>query len=238
MVPLSGPGRQGIPDRWARDVIDDVNSSGASRLGGAKLKLVLYDTGDSAEGRTPRSWWRRARCGRRHRLLALELHPRGDRVTERAEHAVDHAVLPDLITGRGFNHLPDADRGARPPRCCRTSTSRQVGGRQATKVAFIGDNSASSVSFMKAIPAAWRGPRPHDRGRRGLHHLADATTLQKIRSGRPTSSSCSRRTSATTSCSSTSSPSADHRQRDSAGRRRWHDGARAGQGRGHGAPEG
>jgi len=65
LVPLSGAwARQGILKQMGADLaIEDVNSSGGIKaLGGAKLKLVTYDTGDSARRpRTPRSaWWRRS----------------------------------------------------------------------------------------------------------------------------------------------------------------------------------
>src|SRR5215470_5456115 len=52
VVPLSGPwARQGILEQMGAELaIDDVNSSGGIKaLGGAKMKLVLYDTGDTAE---------------------------------------------------------------------------------------------------------------------------------------------------------------------------------------------
>ena len=52
LVPLSGPwARQGILKQMGAELaIDDVNNSGGIKaLGGAKMKLVLYDTGDSAE---------------------------------------------------------------------------------------------------------------------------------------------------------------------------------------------
>ena len=52
VVPLSGPwARQGILEQMGAELaIDDVNGSGGIKaLGGAKLKLVLYDTGDTAE---------------------------------------------------------------------------------------------------------------------------------------------------------------------------------------------
>src|SRR4051794_35034561 len=58
LVPLSGPwARQGILEQMgARLAIDDINSAGGIKsMGGAKLKLVEYDTQDSAEkeGRGP-----------------------------------------------------------------------------------------------------------------------------------------------------------------------------------------
>src|SRR6202008_3336079 len=52
VVPLSGPwARQGILEQMGAEMaIDDVNNGGGIKaLVGAKLKLVLYDTGDSAE---------------------------------------------------------------------------------------------------------------------------------------------------------------------------------------------
>ena len=52
LVPLSGPwARQGILEQMgARLAIDDINSAGGIKsMGGAKLKLVEYDTQDSAE---------------------------------------------------------------------------------------------------------------------------------------------------------------------------------------------
>ncbi|HEY7541958.1 MAG TPA: ABC transporter substrate-binding protein, partial [Methylomirabilota bacterium] len=52
VVPLSGPwARQGQLEQLGAELaIEDVNKAGGIKaLGGAKLKLVLYDTGDSAE---------------------------------------------------------------------------------------------------------------------------------------------------------------------------------------------
>ena len=52
LVPLSGPwARQGILEQMgARMAIDDINNAGGIKsMGGAKLKLIEYDTQDSAE---------------------------------------------------------------------------------------------------------------------------------------------------------------------------------------------
>ena len=62
LVPLSGPwARQGILKQMGADLaIDDVNKGGGIKaLGGAKLKLVVYDTGDTdaASNRNPCSEW-------------------------------------------------------------------------------------------------------------------------------------------------------------------------------------
>ena len=52
IVPLSGPwARQGVLERMGAEMaIDDINNYGGIKsLGGAKVKLVTLDTGDSAE---------------------------------------------------------------------------------------------------------------------------------------------------------------------------------------------
>src|SRR5258706_14653523 len=52
VVPLSGAwARQGILEQMGAEMaIEDVNKAGGIKaLGGAKMKLVLYDTGDTAE---------------------------------------------------------------------------------------------------------------------------------------------------------------------------------------------
>src|SRR5713226_6067811 len=52
VVPLSGPwARQGLLERMGADMaIDDINKSGGiAALGGAKMKLIVLDTGDATE---------------------------------------------------------------------------------------------------------------------------------------------------------------------------------------------
>ena len=52
IVPLSGPwARQGLLERMGAEMaIDDINKAGGIKaLGGAKMKLVIADAGDSAE---------------------------------------------------------------------------------------------------------------------------------------------------------------------------------------------
>ena len=198
VVPLSGPwARQGILEQMGAELaIDDVNKAGGVKaLGGAKLKLVLYDTGDSAEKAKNAA----------QRLVAQEPDVVGGigswlssftlavtEVTERAELPWLTLSYSDLITGRGFKYIfqtsPTAETQATAllPRIVDLATKSGAG--KPTKVAFVGDNSASSVSFMKAI----RGGVAKDLGLTIVADevftppLADATTLvQKIRSGRP-----------------------------------------------------
>ena len=198
LVPLSGPwARQGILKQMGAELaIEDVNNSGGVKaLGGAKLKLVIYDTGDSAEKAKNAA----------QRLVAQEPDVVGGmgswlssftlavtEVTERADMPWLTLSYSDLITGRGFKYVfqssPTAESQATAllPRVVDLATKSGAG--KPTKVAFVGDNSASSVSFMKPI-------REHVAKDLGLTivadevftpPLADATTLvQKIRSGRP-----------------------------------------------------
>ena len=198
VVPLSGAwARQGILKQMGADLaIDDVNKGGGIKaLGGAKLKLVVYDTGDTAEKAKNAA----------QRLVAQEPDVVGGmgswlssftlavtEVTERAELPWLTLSYSDLITGRGFKYVfqssptAEAQATALLPRIVDLATRST--GKRPTKVAFIGDNSASSVSFMKAI----RGGVAKDLGLTIVADetytppLADATTLvQKIRSGRP-----------------------------------------------------
>ena len=198
LVPLSGAwARQGILKQMGADLaIDDVNKGGGIKaLGGAKLKLVVYDTGDTAEKAKNAA----------QRLVSQEPDVVGGmgswlssftlavtEVTERAELPWLTLSYSDLITGRGFKYVfqssptAEAQATALLPRV--VDLASKAGSGRPTKVAFIGDNSASSVSFMKAI----RGGVAKDLGLTIVADetytppLADATTLvQKIRSGRP-----------------------------------------------------
>jgi branched-chain amino acid transport system substrate-binding protein len=198
VVPLSGPwARQGILEQMGAELaIDDVNKSGGIKaLGGAKMKLVLYDTGDTAEKAKNAA----------QRLVAQEPDVVGGigswlssftlavtEVTERAELPWLTLSYSDLITGRGFKFVfqsaptADAQATALLPRVVDLAT--KAGSGRPAKVAFVGDNSAAVVSFMKPI-------RDHVAKDLNLTivadevytpPLADATTLvQKIRSGRP-----------------------------------------------------
>src|SRR5262250_1395700 len=161
VVPLSGPwARQGILEQMGAELaIDDVNNSGGIKaLGGAKLKLVLYDTGDTAEKAKNAA----------QRLVAQEPDVVGGmgcwlstftlaatEVSERAELPWLTLSYSDAITGRGFKYVfqssPTADQQAEELLPAVVELAEKTTGKRPTKVAFIGDNSAAPVSFMKAI---------------------------------------------------------------------------------------
>src|SRR3954447_6180565 len=198
LVPLSGPwARQGILEQMgARMAIEDINNAGGIKaLGGAKMKLIEYDTGDSAEKAKDAA----------QRMIAQEPDLVGGfgcwlstftlaatEVTERAELPWLTLSYSDAITGRGYKYVfqssPTADSQAEELLPNVVELAEKATGKRPTKIAFIGDNSAAPVSFMKAV-------RDHVLANTKLTSVADevytppltdATTMvQRIRSGRP-----------------------------------------------------
>jgi branched-chain amino acid transport system substrate-binding protein len=198
LVPLSGPwARQGILEQMgARMAIDDINNAGGIKaLGGAKMKLLEYDTQDSAEKAKDAA----------QRMLSQNPDVVGGfgcwlstftlavtEVTERAELPWLTLSYSDLITNRGFHYVfqssPTADAQAEALVPMVVDLAQKASGKRPTKVAMLGDNTAASVSFYKPI---------HDHVLKDLNltmvsdqvytpPLTDATTLvQGIRSARP-----------------------------------------------------
>ena len=198
MVPLSGPwARSGLLEQMgARMAIDDINAAGGIKsLGGAKLKLIEFDAGDSAEKAKDAA----------QRMIAQEPDLAGGfgawlstftlaitEVTERAELPWMTLSYSDLITGRGFKYVfqssPTADAQAAQLVPIIMKLAEKATGKRPTKVAIVGDNSASSVSFYKPL-------KDHVFKDQGLTlvadevyapPLSDATSIvQKLRSGKP-----------------------------------------------------
>ena len=198
LVPLSGPwARQGILEQMGgRMAIDDINAAGGIKsMGGAKLKLIEYDTQDSAEKAKDAA----------QRMVAQEPDLVGgfgcwlSTFTLAATEVTERAGLPwltlsysDLITGRGFKNVfqssPTADAQATQELPMIVDIATKATGKKPTKVAFVGDNSASSVSFMKPM-------RDHLAKEQGLTIVADevyappltdaTTMIQHLRSSRP-----------------------------------------------------
>ena len=198
LVPLSGPwARSGLVEQMgARMAIDDVNAAGGIQaLGGAKLTLIEYDAGDSSEKAKNAA----------QRMVAQEPDIAGGfgswlssftlavtEVTERANLPWLTLSYSDLITGRGFKNVfqlsPTANKQAEDLIPILMALAEKTTGRRPTKMAIIGDNTASSESFLKPI-------RGHVVADQKLNivvdqiftpPLSDATTLvQPIRSARP-----------------------------------------------------
>ena len=198
LVPLSGPwARSGLLEQMgARMAIDDVNAAGGIKaLGGAKLKLLEFDAGDSAEKAKDAA----------QRMVAQEPGLAGGfgcwlssftlaatEVTERAELPWLTLSYSDLITNRGFKYVfqssPTADAQAEEIVPIIAAMAEKATGKKPTRVAVVGDNSASTVSFLKPI-------RDHVLKNLGMTlvvdeiytpPLADATSIvQKLRAGKP-----------------------------------------------------
>jgi branched-chain amino acid transport system substrate-binding protein len=198
LVPLSGPwARSGLLEQMgARMAIEDVNAAGGIKsLGGAKMKLMEFDAGESAEKAKDAA----------QRMIAQEPDLAGGfgcwlstftlaatEVTERAELPWLTLSYSDLITNRGFKYIfqssPTADSQAEEMVPLMMDLATKASGKRPTKIALVGDNSASSVSFFRPI-------RDHVVKNMGLTivadeiytpPLADATTIgQKLRSGKP-----------------------------------------------------
>ena len=163
VVPLSGPwARQGVLERMGAEMaIDDINKSGGIKsVGGAKMKLIVLDTGDSAEKAKNAA----------QRLVAQNPDVVGGigawlssftlavtEVTERAELPWLTLSYSDVITGRGFHYVfqtsATADRQAELALPTIMELAVKVTGKKPTSTGVIQDNTASPVSFMKPMRA-------------------------------------------------------------------------------------
>lgn len=198
IAPLSGPwARQGdLMVKGAQMAIDDINSGGGiTSMGGAKLRLVTADAGDSTEKAKNAA----------QRFVASEPDMVGatgawlssftlavTEVTERAEMPMLTLSYSDQITARGFKYVfqtsPTAGAqsvGAMP---AIVELGKVATGQQLKTIGIIGDNTASPVSFLKPM-------REGGLAQMGIKltmdeiftpPLADATSVvQKLRSARP-----------------------------------------------------
>ena len=163
VVPLSGPwARQGQVERMGAEMaIDDINKAGGIKsLGGAKMKLVVLDTGDSAEKAKNAA----------QRLVAQNPDVIGGigawlssftlaitEVTERAELPWLTLSYSDVITGRGFHYVfqtsATADRQSELALPTIIDLAQSATGKKPTTTGVIQDNTAAPVSFMKPMRA-------------------------------------------------------------------------------------
>jgi branched-chain amino acid transport system substrate-binding protein len=163
VVPLSGPwARQGQLERMGAEMaIDDINKSGGIKsLGGAKMKLILLDTGDSAEKAKNAA----------QRLVAQNPDVVGGvgawlssftlavtEVTERAELPWLTLSYSDVITGRGFRYVfqtsATGDRQSELALPAIMELAEKTTGKEPTTTGVIQDNTAAPVSFMKPMRA-------------------------------------------------------------------------------------
>lgn len=197
IAPLSGPwARQGeLMIKGANLAIDHINAAGGIKaLGGAKMKLLTFDAGDSAE-KAKNAAQRMvsqepdlvAATGAWLSSFTLAV----SEVTERAELPLTTLSYSDQITARGFKHVfqtsatADAQANTAVPAILAVADRA---GKKLSTVGIVQDNTASAVSFAKAM---------REGGLQKLNlklvvdetftpPLSDATPLiQKVRSAKP-----------------------------------------------------
>ncbi|HVY43755.1 MAG TPA: ABC transporter substrate-binding protein [Hyphomicrobiaceae bacterium] len=198
IAPLSGPwARQGELMKMGGDLaVKHINAQGGIKaLGGAKLQLLTFDAGDSAEKAKNAA----------QRMIAQEpdlVAASGawlssftlavSEVTERAELPLLTLSYSDQITARGFKHIfqtsPTGGTQATVATPTLVDLALKATGKKPSTVAIVMDNTAAPVSFAKPM-------REGGLENLGLKlvvdeiftpPLADATSMiQKVRSARP-----------------------------------------------------
>ena len=198
LVPLSGVNaRNGqLEQMGARMAIEEVNAAGGIKsMGGAKLKLLEFDAGDSPEKAKDAA----------QRMIAQEPDLAGgfgcwhSGLTLAATEVTERADLPwltlsysDLITNRGFKNVfqssPPADLQSKELLPIIIELATKATGKKPTRAAIVGDNNPAVVSFLKPM----RDYMFKDAGITLVADeiftapLADATTIvQKLRSAKP-----------------------------------------------------
>jgi branched-chain amino acid transport system substrate-binding protein len=198
IVPLSGPwARQGeLEQKGAQMAIDEINESGGIKsMGGAKMKLIVADAGDSAEKAKNAA----------QRLVAQEPDLVGGvgswlssftlavtEVTERAEIPWFTLSYADSITSRGFKYVFQTSMPGDVQAVEALPTIIQLGkaatGKAPKTIGMISDNTAAPQSYAKPM----RDPGIAKQGVKLVMDeiytppLSDATPLvQKLRSTKP-----------------------------------------------------
>ncbi len=163
IVPISGPwARQGQVMKMGADLaIETINSQGGIKaLGGAKLKLIVFDTGDSVEKAKNAA----------QRMVADSPNLVGatgsylssftlavTEVTERAQLPMLTFSYSDMITARGFKYVfqtsATGDQQAEGSLPALMEIAEKATGKRPKTVGIIMDNTAASVSFVKPIKA-------------------------------------------------------------------------------------
>ena len=198
IAPMSGPwARQGdLMLKGANLAIDDINKAGGIKaLGGAKLKLIIFDAGDSVEKAKNAA----------QRMVAQEPDLIGatgawlssftlgvTEVTERAELPILTLSYSDQITARGFKYVfqtsPTGGAQANSALPALVKLAETASGKKPETVAIIMDNTAAPMSFAKPM-------REGGIAKLGLKLVVDETftpplsdctpLVQKVRSSRP-----------------------------------------------------
>ena len=198
IAPMSGAyARQGQVMKMAADMaIESINQQGGIKsMGGAKLKLLVFDAGDSVE-RAKNAAQRMvadspnlvAATGAYLSSFTLAV----TEVTERAALPLVTFSYSDLITSRGFKYVFQTSatgvqqaEGSLP---ALMDMAEKATGKRPQTIGIVMDNTAASVSFVKPM-------RAHQFAKLGLKLVVDETftpplanatpLIQKVRSTRP-----------------------------------------------------
>jgi branched-chain amino acid transport system substrate-binding protein len=198
IAPMSGPyARQGQVMKMAADMaIETINQQGGIKsLGGAKLKLQVFDAGDSVE--KAKNAAQRMVADAPNLVVATGAYLSSftlavTEVTERAQLPVITFSYSDLITSRGFKYVFQTSatgvqqaEGSLP---ALMEMAEKASGKRPQTVGIVMDNTAASVSFVKPM-------RDHQFEKLGLKLVVDETftpplanatpLIQKVRSARP-----------------------------------------------------
>ncbi|WP_244478719.1 MULTISPECIES: ABC transporter substrate-binding protein [unclassified Mesorhizobium] len=198
IAPMSGPwARQGeLMKKGAELAIKDINAAGGvEKLGGAKMKLMIFDAGDTTEKAKNAA----------QRMVSQEPDLVGvsgawlssftlsvSEVTERAELPMVTLSYSDQITSRGFKYIfqmpPTGVKQAEDALPALMEVAQKATGKKPTKTGIVSDNTASSVSFAKPMREGGLKAMGIDLlfDETFTPPLADATALiQQARSKRP-----------------------------------------------------
>ena len=199
IVPLSGPwARQGaLCRKGAEMAVEDINNAGGIKsLGGAKLKLVVADAGDTPEKAKNAAQRLVSQepdmvAGQGSWLSSLTLAV--TEVTERAHLPWLTLSYADQITNRGYSYVfqtsPTGDSQAQQMLPAIVALAEKAMGKKPATVAIVNDNTAAPLSVVKPMV---EGGGLEKLGIKLVAHetftppLSDATPLiQKVRTARP-----------------------------------------------------
>ncbi len=198
IAPMSGPwARQGQVMKIAADLaIDTINRQGGIKsMGGAKLKLSVFDAGDSVE--KAKNAAQRMVADAPGLVVATGAYLSSftlavTEVTERAALPMVTFSYSDLITSRGFKYVfqtsATGDQQAEGSLPALMEMAEKASGKRPATVGIVMDNTAASVAFVKPI-------KDHQFEKLGLKLVVDETftpplanatpLIQKVRSARP-----------------------------------------------------
>jgi branched-chain amino acid transport system substrate-binding protein len=198
IAPMSGPwARQGQVMKLAADMaIETINSQGGIKsMGGAKLKLSVFDAGDSVE--KAKNAAQRMVADSPNLVGATGAYLSSftlavTEVTERAQLPVITFSYSDLITSRGFKYVFQTSatgvqqaEGSLP---ALMEMAERASGKRPKTIGIVMDNTAASVAFVKPM-------KDHQLAKLGLTLVVDETftppltnatpLIQRVRSARP-----------------------------------------------------